>query len=123
MIKKNKLIIVLIILGITILSSVFVYTNSNKLDEISYLQFLDYLEEGNVDTVYINDDSKFKILLVDGSEFMTDNPRSVDFKEELLMYDIEVIERSNSIENIGLPLFLLATLIILILYIVEIIFY
>lgn len=119
MIKKNKIIIILMILGITILSSIFVYTNSNKLDEISYIQFLDYLEEGNVDTVYINNDSKFKILLADGDEFMTDNPRSENFKEKLLMYDIEVKEESNGFQNIGVPLGLLGVLAILILYITQ----
>lgn len=118
-IKRNKLIVILIILGITVLSSVFVYTNYNKLDEISYLQFLDYLEEGEIDTVYISNDSKLKILLGDGSEFKTDNPRSVDFKEELLMYDIHVVEDSSSVQNIGVPLMLLGVLTVLVLYVMH----
>lgn len=116
-IKRNKLITIILILGITIFSSIFIYTNSNKLDEISYLQFLNYLEEGDVDTVYISNDSKLKILLADGLEILTDNPRSVDFKETLLMYDVDVIEETTSLENIALPLMLLSLLTVLILYV------
>src|SRR5699024_4329453 len=74
---------------------------------------------GDIDTVYINNNSKFKILLTDGSEFMTDNPRSENFKEELLMYDIDVIEESSSLQNIGIPLLLLGLLTILILYVMH----
>ena len=116
-IKGNRLILILIILGITILSSIFVYTNSPSLDDISYLQFMEYLQEGNLDTVYISEDSKFKVLLNNGREFMTDNPRSTDFKEELLMYDVNVVEESSGLENIGLPLLLIGVLIALTIYI------
>lgn len=115
-IKRNKLITIIVILVITILSGVFLYTNSNKLDEISYLHFLDYLEEGDVDTVYISNDSKLRILLLNGEEFLTDNPRSLDFKESLLLYDIDVVEESESLESIGLALVILGALIASILY-------
>lgn len=118
-IKKNKLIVIAIILGIAILSGVLVYTNSNKVDEISYLEFLDHLEIGDVDTVYISNNSKVKILLDDGSEFMTDNPRSEAFKENLLMYDIDVKEENGNVQNVGVPLALLGVLTILILFIMN----
>ena len=85
MIKGNKLSVILIILGIVVLSGIFVYSNSNKLDEISYLRFLEHLETGDIDTVYINGGSKLKVLLDNGAEFKTDNPRSEDFKVNLLI--------------------------------------
>ena len=106
-IKRNRLIIVLLIVGIAILSSVFVYTNSKSYDDITYLEFIDYLNGGNIDTVYINEDSKFRILLDTGSEFVTDNPRRIDFKEELLLHGVNVVEESNSISNVGVPLVLI----------------
>lgn len=118
-IKRNRLIIVLLIVGIAILSSVFVYTNSKSYDDITYLEFIDYLNGGNIDTVYINEDSKFRILLDTGSEFVTDNPRSIDFKEELLLHGVNVVEESNSISNVGVPLVLIGGLIILSIYMMN----
>ena len=118
-IKRNRLIIVLLIVGIAILSSVFVYTNSKSYDDITYLEFIDYLNGGNIDTVYINEDSKFRILLDTGSEFVTDNPRSIDFKEELLLHGVNVVEESNSISDVGVPLVLIGGLIILSIYMMN----
>lgn len=119
MIKGNKLSVILIILGIVVLSGIFVYSNSNKLDEISYLRFLEHLETGDIDTVYINGGSKLKVLLDNGAEFKTDNPRSEDFKVNLLMYDIDVVEESGNFQNMGVPLLLLGVLTILILYVMH----
>lgn len=118
-INKNKLIIILVVLGIAIVSGIFVYINSDKLEEISYLQFMNHLEEGKVDTVYISNNSKLKVLLEDGSEFKTDNPRSVDFKKELLMHEIDVVEESGGFESMFMPLITLGVLTAIILYVMN----
>lgn len=105
-IKKKSLLILLIII-ISIISSVLVYSKNDKAEEISYILFLNHLENGIVKEVYIGDTSKIKVVLDNGKELMTDNPRTLGFKEELLMSGVKVIEKNQSMENIVVPLFLL----------------
>lgn len=87
----------------------------DKPQAVSYTSFLNYLEHGIVEKVELGDSPKISIVLNNGQKVITDNPRTADFKKELLMYDVEVIEEGKEISQIfiftGLILGLLALVI------------
>lgn len=108
--------IVLLILSITVISSVLLYSkNSNEDNTIPYTLFIKHLDSGIVKEVYLEDSSKIKIVLENNNEFLTDNPRTEGFKEELLMYGVDVIEK-NQIANSAMPLLILASLAFVMIY-------
>lgn len=101
---------------LAIMTSILGYKKINDRPEaVSYTSFLDYLEHGIVEKVELGDSPKISIVLNNGQKVITDNPRTADFKKELLMYDVEVIEEGKEISQIliftGLILGLLALVI------------
>lgn len=99
--------IIIFILILIITSILFVYFKDDY-DEINYTMFLQLLKSGTVDKVYLGEDAKIKLTLQSGDTFITDNPRSEGFKEELLMYDVNVIESTYSgIERFIMPAMIL----------------
>jgi cell division protease FtsH len=59
-----------------------------------YIDFLKDLSANNISTVYITDTEKIKVELNDGSIYETDNPRTDNFKEDLLKQGVKVSEKS-----------------------------
>lgn len=93
-IKKRYLIVFLVIAILTV--GIYFYANKNKeINEISYRTFNEYLEKGKVKEVYLNESSKITGKLYDDSEFVTDNPRIENFKEKLLLANVDVIETTK----------------------------
>ena len=94
---KVKLLLVLII-SIVLISSMYLYKNNNKeYKELSYKTFLTYVEKDLVDEIELNDKAKIKGRLKDGQDFITDNPRTENFKEYLLLYNVEVLEGDRNL--------------------------
>ncbi|HHV39038.1 MAG TPA: ATP-dependent zinc metalloprotease FtsH [Tepidimicrobium sp.] len=92
---RIKLLLALAI-SIALILGIYVYRNRNsEYIELSYNSFLNHVEEGLVDEVEFNNSAKLKGRLKDGQHFITDNPRTEDFKENLLLHDIEVAEEDN----------------------------
>lgn len=92
--KLNKKIIIPLIL-ILIIAIPFSYkflTDKKEYKDISYPKFIESIEEGKIEKVYLNESSKLKGEFKDGTYFMTDNPRTENFKEKLLLESVEVIE-------------------------------
>ncbi|WFA09433.1 FtsH/Yme1/Tma family ATP-dependent metallopeptidase [Tissierella sp. Yu-01] len=107
----------MLIISIAVTSSFFVYFKNNKrTEEISYTLFLQHLKSGIVKDVYLEDSPKLKIILNNDNEFLTDNPRTQEFKEELLMYDVNVIEKSQTASDVVMPLTILVSLAFMIFY-------
>ncbi len=73
---------------------VFLYFQPGP-QKISYNEFLQAVNEGRVKRIYLQDKDILNGLYMDGTEFITDNPRKEGFKEELLKKNIEVDERSR----------------------------
>ena len=89
---KTKLLIVLV-LSIALFSILFSYMNRNRgYDEIPYKLFLSHVEKGLVEEMELNEKPKLVGKLKSGKGFITDNPRTENFKEYLLLYDVKVIE-------------------------------
>lgn len=88
----------LVIIAIIVLA--ILWNPSPNPQEISYNQFLESVEDGLVERVYL-DNSSDQILgeYNDGGEFITDNPRIDSLKESLLIQDIIVEEKNQGIQG------------------------
>lgn len=93
---RTKLLLVLVI-SIALVSSIYFFINRDKgYEEIPYNLFLNQVEKGLVEEIQLSDISKLKGRLKNGTNFITDNPRTESFKEYLLLYGVKVIEGDRS---------------------------
>ncbi|MBC8588757.1 ATP-dependent metallopeptidase FtsH/Yme1/Tma family protein [Paratissierella segnis] len=105
------------LITITALSSILVFQkNKSKTEEIAYTTFVKYLENKDIEEVYLGNNAKIKVILKDGREMITDNPRTADFKKDLLLHDIKVVEKTNSLDTFGLPIILMLFLLSILIY-------
>ncbi|NEZ47204.1 ATP-dependent zinc metalloprotease FtsH [Clostridium niameyense] len=92
---KNKIIlfpIIVALISIIAMISINLYTNKNTY--ISYNNFLKDIDNKKISKVYITDTSKIEVKLKNGQIYQTDNPRSLNFKENLLKQGINISENS-----------------------------
>ncbi len=103
--KKNKKIIIITVIVTLIiallLSIAFFHFGAKKETlNLTYVEFLDLIEQNKIEVVYLADSTtvkgKVKGELSDGTNFVTDNPRTETFKETLLMNNIKVEESSGN---------------------------
>ncbi|WP_353095214.1 ATP-dependent metallopeptidase FtsH/Yme1/Tma family protein [Tissierella praeacuta] len=106
-INKKMKFILSIAISIVILSTGLVYMrNRNKVEEIPYTLFLTHVHKNLVEEVELSNNGKIKVKLRNGEIAITDNPRTENFKEELLLYDVKVVEKNGSL-NQAVPILLL----------------
>ena len=93
--KNNKFKIILIpiitaVLSLIVLgfSSLYPKTKNSK----TYSNFLEDLNNEEISQVFFNSSSKILVTLKDGYTYLTDNPNSENFKENLLLNNIDVVE-------------------------------
>ena len=93
--KNNKFKIILIpiitaVLSLIVLgfSSLYPKTKNSK----TYSNFLEDLNNEEISQVSFNSSSKILVTLKDGYTYLTDNPNSENFKENLLLNNIDVVE-------------------------------
>lgn len=99
--KKLKNIIIAAILFIVIIGVYIAYSlNSNNLEYISYKEFNEKLESGNIENVLIEDNNVKFNLKNDDKEYYTENPKTDDFKEKLLLKGVSV-EINSAEKNIA----------------------
>ncbi len=93
--RKRKIILIsLIVVMIVFLGVNYFLTNNKDYVDISYTKFLDMIENGGIEKVFLSNEEKIEGIFKDGGYFKTDNPRTEGFKEKLLMQDI-VVEESD----------------------------
>lgn len=105
--KKNKVLILFIVAIFLIASLFMLFSERKKIDDIPYTIFLDHLERGMIKEVRINDSAKLRFTLGDGTEFITDNPRTENLKEKLLLYGVNVLENDEAVVERGFILLIL----------------
>lgn len=107
MVLNNKVKILLVgIISIATFFGISRYLKlKNEVVEISYNSFLTHIERGLVEEVELSNGSEIKMKLKDGSISITDNPRSENFKEELLLHDVKVVEKDGKVDKF-IPLIL-----------------
>lgn len=112
MVKNNKIKILLsIIICIAILFAGTYYIRLKKtVEEIAYPLFLTYVEKGLVEEVELSNSGKIKVTLKNEKIAITDNPRTEKFKEELLLYNVKVIEKELAL-NSAIPMILFVSVI------------
>lgn len=115
---KNKIIlfpIIVALISIVAMISINLYTNKNTY--ISYSNFLKDIDTKKISKVYITDTSKIEVKLKNGQIYQTDNPRSLNFKENLLKQGISISENSPMTLKELIPVITLITSLISIVFI------
>lgn len=92
---KIKLAIAFIITIALFICIYFYLYRNNEAKDISYIEFMEYVESREVKEVKLNSSPKLTGKLKNGTEFITDNPRTENFKEKLLLSNVEVIENTS----------------------------
>ncbi|OFI05883.1 ATP-dependent zinc metalloprotease FtsH [Clostridium acetireducens DSM 10703] len=102
---KNKYLFIPLITAI--LSLFFLIVSSTLLAKDNfrnYTNFLKDLNEKKISKVYITQSPKINVKLQDGTMYETDNPRTSNFKEELLKKNVTVLEKSPTNLKISLSI-------------------
>ncbi len=89
---------------------------SSKNATKNYNEFLKDLNEKKVSTVYITNTSTIKVKLNSNEIYKTDNPRSNDFKENLLKKGVKISENSPMTPQEVIPLSIFALSILSIIF-------
>lgn len=90
--NKKKLIIPIIILILFVSVALNFKLKSNSKNTVPYKSFIAEVEKGNISDVYLTAREQIKVKLKNGDIIYTENPRTENFKEKLLMYGIKVHE-------------------------------
>lgn len=113
--KKRYLILGIVLTIIT--TTIFYFVRiDDKVTHISYTSFMDELEKSNVAEVILGQSSNIEVELKNGNRFYTDNPRTENFKKELLIKDIKVNEKDSNASDRMVSIVLSIGLVGLILY-------
>ena len=113
--KKRYLILGIVLTIIT--TTIFYFIRiDDKVTHISYTSFMDELEKSNVAEVTLGQSSNIEVELKNGNRFYTDNPRTENFKKELLIKDIKVNEKDSNASDRMVSIVLSIGLVGLILY-------
>ena len=91
--NKKKILLMLIV----VIISVFIIYSLNGDNEryITYKEFYNELENGNIDSVTIEDNGVKFSKKNDNNQYYTDNPEYDNFKEKLLLQGVNVATNSN----------------------------
>ncbi len=97
---KKKTILILSALALIVFTMIFgickLYSNSNKPIMLTYEDFLKRVEKQQVKKLFLSDDANLKGEFKNGEIFETDNPRSNNLKEVLLLQGVQVEEIGDS---------------------------
>lgn len=79
------------------LTALFIFFGGDKTTEISYNEFIQKVENKEIEKIRVNlrGGSQIVVYGVSGDKFITDNPKSDNFKLEMLEADVDVIEIAN----------------------------
>ncbi|CDF57805.1 ATP-dependent zinc metalloprotease FtsH [Thermobrachium celere] len=94
--KNKNILIPILLLVFVLIIAFFSFKNSRPHSEIMYKDFIEEVQKGNVTDVYITNREAMEFKLKDGSILTTENPRSLNLKETLLLNGVKVHERSAS---------------------------
>ncbi len=81
-------------------TGIFLYVEKgNEYEKMNYKKFTELLDENKVEKVTLSSSPYIKVILDSGKEFKTQNPRIENFKEKLLLHEVEVIEEEFSFNS------------------------
>ena len=108
---KNKYILLPTITAIFSLAFLIFVSNTFKISSDKlYIDFLKDVSSNTISTVYVTTSPKIQVKLKDGTIYETDNPRTNNFKEDLLRNGIKVSEQTltNPSEVASIAVFVLS---------------
>ncbi|SHI61750.1 cell division protease FtsH [Clostridium cavendishii DSM 21758] len=91
-IKKKIFLIPTIIGALSLSSLVYMNYTESHISKIDYPTFLKNSTDGNISKVVFNADNTLSVTLKDGSKYISENPNSPTFKEELLKKGVDATE-------------------------------
>ena len=95
--KKYHLVgIVAVILLFLITIGVYIQRKS-ELSKVNYTEFLGLLKNKQVSQVSMDQGATIQFQLKDGKTYTTDHPRKEGFKEELLLQEVKVVEKTDTV--------------------------
>lgn len=107
---KKKLMTVISIIGLLIIALVSSYFNNSKGTSMSYPSFIDAINNKNIETVVLTDNSNtFKIYLKNDTKtsYIVPNPKTEDFTEYLLTNGVNVKYSNDSVSTKSLQVLLI----------------
>jgi cell division protease FtsH len=109
-INKKNVLIPLILLVILVTGLITYQTSFKTIPTMPYKKFSKEATEGKVADVFLSDKENMKIILKNGKSYYTENPRTLNLKESLLLNGIKVHETnaSNSLDSIPITVFFVA---------------
>lgn len=120
--RRKKLLMVGLLFPV-LFFAIYIFLNSyrdGEISEISYATFLEHVKDGQVQEISLDNSPKLTGKLKDGTVFITDNPRSENFKEKMLLYNVDVIENMNgSLIDRLIPIILMLGSIGMVVYLVK----
>lgn len=118
--KKKILIIPLITALLSIVSLIYVDLGFNSYEKKSYLSFKEDFLTRNIQKVELNNTENILVILNSGEKYITTNPQSPDFQEELLSNGVIVKKQSSTPLVKTIPaLTLVASILFIVLYSVN----
>jgi len=112
---KNKYILLPVITAIFSLVFLVFVSNTFKISKDKlYVDFLKDTTTSNISTVYVTASPKIQVKLKDGTIYQTDNPRTNNFKENLLKSGINVSEQTltNPAEIASIAVFVISLIVL-----------
>ncbi|MCR3761761.1 ATP-dependent metallopeptidase FtsH/Yme1/Tma family protein [Clostridium felsineum] len=106
--KHMNLIVPVLIFLCSLTLFTFSSIYSNKISYNMYTNFQKDIKEKKVDTVYLTSSPTVTVKLKNGLVYTTDNPRTTDFKENLLKNSVKVSEDDFKNSQNTLSLFILS---------------
>lgn len=94
---KKRIIIAASVLVILLIIVAVIY-NKPDYKKISYNRFLDDVDSGKIEKVFLYDDAMLEGIYKNGEYFVTDNPRKETLKEDLLKQNIKVDEKQQRLQ-------------------------
>jgi cell division protease FtsH len=105
---KNKFILIPIITAfLSLVSLIFVNFAYNSVSYKSYLLFLKDVSNKSISTIYIANSPRIRVELNNGKQYDTDNPRTDQFKSDMLKDGISVLEGSPTDNKVVVPMIFL----------------
>ena len=101
--KKNMIKVISgLVIIVVVIAGIYIQKYGNE-SVVSYNKFIEQLNEDKIDSVTLNQDESI-LYLIKGDEtvYKTDNPRTLDFKEELLLKGVKVSEGGGSVSSVML---------------------
>lgn len=85
------------LVGAVLLASAIYFYKEKNIPKLTYVDFINQVEQEQVDKVEISSGAKMRVKLKNSDQmYITDNPRNPELKEKLLIHHIEVVETNSS---------------------------